>query len=286
MRRPICRRVPRGRPMNTCWPKTPSRTIRNSSGFIPHDPMGDRIRALLGNLVQAKAWHIAVLANSAVGYKSFYEKFSNGPYAQSALKMAAQPKIIPLSQPTRIAGAGFDQARRPRCLEGPFRPHPGRAGLAAGRRPDRHVAVFRLQDHVREEWRRHRQDRHPARRHKADSRQPSAKLASGRLRSWMAKLTQVEKRTSKSSPLVGVHRGPAGIASAGNNQRFATSSQFRGSAGQAPAGRLQDDAVRPEGYSAACSSGATRGRMIWIRVPPPGSESRSSRPPSRLVTML
>jgi Integrase core domain len=39
-------------------------------------------------------------------------------------------------------------------------------------------------------------------------------------------------------------------------------------------------------YSAACSSGAVRGRIIWIRVPPPGSESRSSRPPSRLVTML
>jgi hypothetical protein len=39
-------------------------------------------------------------------------------------------------------------------------------------------------------------------------------------------------------------------------------------------------------YSAACSSGATRGRMIWIRVPPPGSESRSSRPPRRLLTML
>ncbi len=40
------------------------------------------------------------------------------------------------------------------------------------------------------------------------------------------------------------------------------------------------------GYSAACSSGAIRGKMIWIRVPPPGSESRSSRPPRRLVTML
>ena len=40
------------------------------------------------------------------------------------------------------------------------------------------------------------------------------------------------------------------------------------------------------GYSAACSSGAMRGRIIWIRVPPPGSESRSSRPPRPLVTML
>ena len=39
-------------------------------------------------------------------------------------------------------------------------------------------------------------------------------------------------------------------------------------------------------YSAACSSGAVRGRIIWMRVPPPGCESRSSRPPSRVVTML
>jgi hypothetical protein len=50
------------------------------------------------------------------------------------------------------------------------------------------------------------------------------------------KLTQVEKRTSKSSPQVGIHRGPAGIARAGNNPRFATSSQFRGSPGQARTG--------------------------------------------------
>ncbi len=39
-------------------------------------------------------------------------------------------------------------------------------------------------------------------------------------------------------------------------------------------------------YSAAISSGAMRGKIIWMRVPAPGSESRSSRPPSRLVTML
>src|SRR4051812_17228097 len=39
-------------------------------------------------------------------------------------------------------------------------------------------------------------------------------------------------------------------------------------------------------YSAASSIGATRGRMICTRVPAPGSESRSSRPPSRVVTML
>jgi hypothetical protein len=45
-------------------------------------------------------------------------------------------------------------------------------------------------------------------------------------------------------------------------------------------------AVRKNPYSAACSSGATRGKIIWMRVPPPGSESRSSRPPRRVVTIL
>ena len=161
-------------------------SVENYQEFIrlyPHDPMGDRIRILLGNLMQAKAWHIAVQTNSAVAYKSFYEKFSNGPYAQSALKMAAQPKIIPLSQPTR-------SWRRPRSSSAASVPRrtisaaSRRAGPAAGRRQDRHVAVFRLQDRIRKQWRRHRQDRHLAvsrhqdhdrewrRRHRQD-RQPA-----------------------------------------------------------------------------------------------------------------
>jgi hypothetical protein len=80
-------------------------SIENYQEFIrlyPHDPLCDRIRALLGSLVQAKAWHGAVLANSPLAYKSFYDKYSGSPYAQSALKLAVQPKIVPLSQPTHI----------------------------------------------------------------------------------------------------------------------------------------------------------------------------------------
>jgi hypothetical protein len=42
----------------------------------------------------------------------------------------------------------------------------------------------------------------------------------------------------------------------------------------------------PSPYSAAISIGATRGRMIWIRVPSPGSEWRLILPPKRFVTML
>ena len=70
--------------------------------LYPHDPLCYRIRALRDSLVQAKAWHSAILANSSVAYKSFYDKFASSPYAQSALKLAAQPKMFPLSRPTQI----------------------------------------------------------------------------------------------------------------------------------------------------------------------------------------
>ena len=80
-------------------------SIEDYQEFIrlyPYDPFCDRIRALLASLVQAKAWHNAVLANSPVAYKSFYDKFSGSPYAQNALKLAAEPKIVPLTQPKQI----------------------------------------------------------------------------------------------------------------------------------------------------------------------------------------
>lgn len=68
----------------------------------PHDPLCDRIRALLASLIQAQAWHVAVKANSPVAYKSFYDKFSDGPYAHNALKLAEQPKLVSLSQPRQF----------------------------------------------------------------------------------------------------------------------------------------------------------------------------------------
>jgi Caspase domain len=80
-------------------------SVDNYQEFIrlyPHDPLCDRIRALLASLMQANAWHNAVLANSPLAYKSFYDKFADSPYAHNALKLAAEPKMIPLSQPTHI----------------------------------------------------------------------------------------------------------------------------------------------------------------------------------------
>ena len=80
-------------------------SIEHYQEFIelyPRDPLCYRIRALLDSLVQAKAWHEAVVANSPVAYKSFYDKFASSPYAQNALKLSAQPKMVPLSRPTQI----------------------------------------------------------------------------------------------------------------------------------------------------------------------------------------
>jgi Caspase domain len=80
-------------------------SVENYQEFIrlyPQDPLCDRIRILLGSLLQANAWHYAVLANSPIAYKSFYDKYSNSPYAQSALRLVEQPKLVPLSQPTHL----------------------------------------------------------------------------------------------------------------------------------------------------------------------------------------
>jgi hypothetical protein len=70
--------------------------------LFPHDPLSDRIRWLLANLLEAAAWHRAVLANTPLVYKAFYDQYSNGPYAQAALKLQSQPKVIPLVQPTHL----------------------------------------------------------------------------------------------------------------------------------------------------------------------------------------
>ena len=66
--------------------------------MYPHDPLCDRIRCLLGNLMQATAWHKAVLANSPFAYKNFSDNYADSPYAKVALKLQAQPKAVPLMQ--------------------------------------------------------------------------------------------------------------------------------------------------------------------------------------------
>ena len=70
--------------------------------LFPRDPLCDHIRRLLGNLMEAAAWHKAVLANSPLAYKAFYDSHANSPYARAALKLQSQPKMVPLMQPTHL----------------------------------------------------------------------------------------------------------------------------------------------------------------------------------------
>jgi hypothetical protein len=70
--------------------------------LYPHDPLCDRIRWLLREMLMAQAWHKAVLANSPFAYKTFADNFANSPYAEVASKLQAQPKIVPLMQATHL----------------------------------------------------------------------------------------------------------------------------------------------------------------------------------------
>jgi len=62
-----------------------------------------RIRWLLREIVLAQAWHKTVLANVALRLQDFLRQLrQQPPYAQMALKLQAQPKIVPLMQATHL----------------------------------------------------------------------------------------------------------------------------------------------------------------------------------------
>jgi hypothetical protein len=47
---------------------------------------------------QAVAWHQAVLANSPIAYKNFFDHHADSPYAKVALHLQFEPKGLPLMQ--------------------------------------------------------------------------------------------------------------------------------------------------------------------------------------------
>ncbi len=111
-------RAPANAPVVQMASNLPSRAARQAYDFVvsegqasyyqefldryPYDPLCDNVRLLLANLLEAAAWHNAVLQNSPFAYKAFYEKHPTSPYAMSALKLASQPKIVPLMQATHL----------------------------------------------------------------------------------------------------------------------------------------------------------------------------------------
>ncbi|MDA9463837.1 caspase family protein [Bradyrhizobium sp. CCBAU 53415] len=111
-------RTPVNAPVVQMASNLPSRSTRQAYDYVvsegrpeyyqefiqmyPHDPLCDHVRWLLKNLLLSQAWHKAVLTNSPLAYKSFYDSYGNSPYAQVALKLQAQPKQIPLMQATKF----------------------------------------------------------------------------------------------------------------------------------------------------------------------------------------
>ncbi len=130
-------RAPDRRPVVQAASNLPSRSVRQAYDYVlsegspeyyeefirlyPHDPLCDRIRLLLRNLVVATAWHKTVIANSPLAYKSFYDNYGNSPYAKSALNLQVQPKAVPLMQFTHLAK-----------VQPSFKPHNGGISPALG----------------------------------------------------------------------------------------------------------------------------------------------------------
>jgi hypothetical protein len=134
-------RTPDHSPIIQSASNLPSRSVRQAYDYVlseaspdyyeefirlyPRDPLCDHIRHLLGNWLEATAWHKAVLANSPVVYKAFHDSYANSPYAQSALKLQAQPRNMPLMQFTRLTKPGFNTDRPGLSKEGPGMPDHG-----------------------------------------------------------------------------------------------------------------------------------------------------------------
>lgn len=111
-------RAPVNAPVVQMASNLPSRSTRQAYDYVvsearpeyyqefiqmyPHDPLCDHVRWLLNNLLLTQAWHKAVLLNSPLGYKSFYDSYGNTPYAKVALNLESQPKLIPLMQATKF----------------------------------------------------------------------------------------------------------------------------------------------------------------------------------------
>lgn len=111
-------RAPNRGPVVQTASNLPSRSVQQAYDYVlsegspvyyqqfiemyPRDPLSERIRWLLGNLLREQAWHKAVLANSPFAYKTFHDNFGASPYAQAALKLQAEPRAVPLMQATKL----------------------------------------------------------------------------------------------------------------------------------------------------------------------------------------
>jgi hypothetical protein len=111
-------RAPNRGPVVAAASDLPSRSVQQAYDFVlsegqpqyyqqfiemyPHDPLCDRIRWMLGNILREQAWHKTVIANSPFLYKTFADNFGDSQYAKVALHLQNEPKAVPLMQATKL----------------------------------------------------------------------------------------------------------------------------------------------------------------------------------------
>ncbi|MFO1109804.1 MAG: caspase family protein [Bradyrhizobium sp.] len=111
-------RAPARGPVVAAASNLPSRSVQQAYDFVlsegqphyyqqfiemyPNDPLCDRVRWLLGNILREQAWHKTVLANSPFLYKTFADNFADSQYAKVAMNLQTAPKAIPLMQATKL----------------------------------------------------------------------------------------------------------------------------------------------------------------------------------------
>ncbi|MBV9563773.1 MAG: caspase family protein [Bradyrhizobium sp.] len=135
-------RAPANAPVVQLAANLPSRSMRQAYDFVvsegspeyyqefirmfPDDPLCDRIRRLLANLLEETAWHHAVQVNSPLAYKAFSDSYGKSVYGPVALRLAAQPKPVSIVQPTRLlVPPSFKLHDEPtRIVSLPAGPHP------------------------------------------------------------------------------------------------------------------------------------------------------------------
>jgi len=87
----------------TNWLKIPSTIISNApSGFTRKIHCGDRSAPCLGPPAAGLTHGPLRCSRFSFAYKSFYDKYSNSPVRQSALKLAEQREAVPLSHSAHI----------------------------------------------------------------------------------------------------------------------------------------------------------------------------------------
>jgi hypothetical protein len=103
-------RAPNRGPVVAAASNLPSRSVQQAYDYVvsegqpqyyqqfiemyPHDPLCDRVRWLLGNILREQAWHKTVIANSPFIYKTFADNYGDSQYAKVALSLHDAPKQL------------------------------------------------------------------------------------------------------------------------------------------------------------------------------------------------